>query len=47
VIRCALGALNAYGKLLFFITLAAGAVLVVLTGRRLWHRFRGEPDPAT
>jgi hypothetical protein len=29
---------NAYGKLLFFITLAAGAVLVVLTGRRLWHR---------
>jgi hypothetical protein len=37
---------NAYGKVLFFITLAAGAVLVTLTGRRLWHRFRGEPDPA-
>jgi hypothetical protein len=37
---------NAYGKVLFFITLSAGAVLAVLTGRRLWHRFRGQPDPA-
>jgi hypothetical protein len=37
---------NAYGKVLFFITLAAAAVLVLLTGRRLWHRFRGQPDPA-
>jgi hypothetical protein len=37
---------NAYGQVLFFITLAAAAVLVVLTGRRLWHRFRGQPDPA-
>ncbi len=37
---------NAYGRVLFFITLAAGAVLVALTGRRLWHRFRGQPDPA-
>jgi hypothetical protein len=37
---------NAYGKVLFFITLTAGAVLVTLTARRLWHRFRGEPDPA-
>jgi hypothetical protein len=37
---------NAYGKVLFFITLAAAAVLVTLTGRRLWHRFRGTPDPA-
>lgn len=37
---------NAYGKVLFLITLAAGAVLVALAGRRLWHRFRGEPDPA-
>ena len=37
---------NAYGKVLFFITMAAGAVLVTLTGRRLWHRFRGQPDPA-
>lgn len=37
---------NAYGKLLFFITLSAGAVLVLLAGRRLWHRFRGQPDPA-
>jgi hypothetical protein len=37
---------NAYGKVLFFITLCAGVVLAVLTGRRLWHRFRGEPDRA-
>lgn len=37
---------NAYGKVLFFITLAAAAVLIVLTGRRLWHRFRGKPDRA-
>ncbi|MCH9734599.1 MAG: hypothetical protein K0U78_08605 [Actinomycetia bacterium] len=37
---------NAYGKLLFFITLSAGAVLVFLAGRRLWHRFRGQPDRA-
>ncbi|MDT0550628.1 hypothetical protein, partial [Streptomyces lonegramiae] len=37
---------NAYGKELFFITLSAGAVLVTLAGRRLWHRFRGQPDRA-
>ncbi|HME47949.1 hypothetical protein [Mycobacterium sp.] len=37
---------NAYGQVLFFITLTAAAVLVLLTGRRLWHRFRGQPDPA-
>jgi hypothetical protein len=37
---------NAYGKVLFFITLVAAVVLVALTGRRLWHRFRGEPDRA-
>jgi hypothetical protein len=37
---------NAYGKVLFFITLTAGAVLALLTARRLWHRFRGQPDPA-
>lgn len=37
---------NAYGKVLFFITLSAGAVLVTLAGRRLWHRFRGQPDRA-
>jgi hypothetical protein len=28
------------------ITLSAAAVLVALAGRRLWHRFRGQPDPA-
>jgi len=37
---------NAYGRVLFAITLAAAAVLVVLAGRRLWHRFRGQPDRA-
>ena len=37
---------NAYGKVLFFITLTGGAILVLLVGRRLWHRFRGQPDPA-
>ncbi|GAB92779.1 hypothetical protein GORHZ_191_00380 [Gordonia rhizosphera NBRC 16068] len=37
---------NAYGKSLFWITIAAAVVLVLLTARRLWHRFRGQPDPA-
>src|SRR5208283_1104329 len=37
---------NAYGKVLFLITLSAAAVLVTLAGRRLWHRFRGQPDRA-
>lgn len=37
---------NAYGKVLFFITLSGGAILALLVGRRLWHRFRGEPDRA-
>ncbi|MFQ2875256.1 hypothetical protein ACLILY_07885 [Mycobacterium sp. MS3] len=37
---------NAYGEVLFAITLTAAAVLVTLAGRRLWHRFRGQPDPA-
>ncbi|WP_102145534.1 hypothetical protein [Mycobacterium hubeiense] len=37
---------NAYGQVLFFITLSAGAVLALLVGRRLWHRFRKQPDPA-
>ena len=37
---------NAYGKPLFWITIAAGIALLLLVARRLWHRFRGEPDPA-
>ncbi|WP_183369350.1 DUF6049 family protein [Gordonia humi] len=37
---------NAYGKPLFWITIGAAVILVLLTARRLWHRFRGEPDPA-
>ncbi|MCI4674027.1 hypothetical protein [Candidatus Mycolicibacterium alkanivorans] len=37
---------NAYGKVLFAITLSGAVVLALLVGRRLYHRFRGEPDPA-
>jgi hypothetical protein len=37
---------NAYGQVLFAITMAGAAVLALLVGRRLWHRFRGQPDPA-
>jgi hypothetical protein len=37
---------NAYGKVLFLITLTAAAVLAGLAGRRLWHRYRGQPDRA-
>ncbi|MEB3020065.1 DUF6049 family protein [[Mycobacterium] crassicus] len=37
---------NAYGMVLFLITVTAAAVLTVLTARRLWHRFRGQPDRA-
>lgn len=37
---------NAYGQALAIITACAGALLLVLAGRRLWHRFRGQPDPA-
>lgn len=37
---------NAYGKPLFIITVSAATVLFALTGRRLWHRFRGQPDRA-
>ncbi|MFC9786737.1 glycoprotein [Rhodococcus sp. NPDC127528] len=37
---------NAYGKVLVIITGCAGALLLLLAGRRLWHRFRGQPDPA-
>ncbi|MFT3716528.1 MAG: DUF6049 family protein [Gordonia sp. (in: high G+C Gram-positive bacteria)] len=37
---------NRYGRPLFWITIGAAIVLVLLTARRLWHRFRGEPDSA-
>lgn len=37
---------NAYGKLLFALTLGGGVVLALLVGRRLYHRFRGQPDRA-
>ncbi|MFF0816570.1 DUF6049 family protein [Rhodococcus sp. NPDC003318] len=37
---------NSYGKVLALITAGAGALLLLLAGRRLWHRFRGQPDPA-
>ncbi|MCU1640849.1 MAG: hypothetical protein JWN03_1124 [Nocardia sp.] len=37
---------NAYGRVLAIITACAGALLLLLAGRRLWHRFRGQSDPA-
>ncbi|WP_454194356.1 DUF6049 family protein [Nocardia sp. Marseille-Q1738] len=37
---------NAYGQALAIITGCAGLLLLLLAGRRLWHRFRGQPDPA-
>lgn len=37
---------NAYGKVLFAITLTGAVVLALLVGRRLYHRFRGQPDRA-
>ncbi len=37
---------NAYGRILAIVTGCAGALLLFLAGRRLLHRFRGEPDPA-
>lgn len=37
---------NAYGQALAIITACAGALLLFLAGRRLWHRFRGQPDRA-
>ncbi|MFC9549880.1 DUF6049 family protein [Rhodococcus sp. NPDC056960] len=37
---------NAYGQALAILTACAGALLLFLAGRRLWHRFRGQPDPA-
>lgn len=35
-----------YGTAFTVITVIAGAILLLLVGRRLWHRFRGTPDPA-
>jgi hypothetical protein len=37
---------NAYGKLLTAITVIGGLILATLVGRRLYHRFRGQPDRA-
>ena len=37
---------NAYGKVLFALTLTGAVVLALLVGRRLYHRFRGQPDRA-
>ncbi|WP_280301989.1 DUF6049 family protein [Nocardia neocaledoniensis] len=37
---------NAYGQALAIITACAAILLLVLAGRRLLRRFRGQPDPA-
>lgn len=37
---------NAYGQALAIITACAGILLLLLAGRRLVRRFRGQPDPA-
>ncbi|MFI1915793.1 DUF6049 family protein [Nocardia sp. NPDC020380] len=37
---------NAYGRVLAIITACACALLLLLVARRLWHRFRGQSDPA-
>ncbi|UGT40506.1 DUF6049 family protein [Nocardia yamanashiensis] len=37
---------NAYGQVLAIITASAFVLLLLLAGRRLWHRFRGQSDPA-
>lgn len=37
---------NAYGRVLAIITASVGALLLLLVARRLWHRFRGQSDPA-
>jgi len=37
---------NAYGQVLFAVTLVGAVLLALLVGRRLYHRFRGQPDPA-
>lgn len=37
---------NAYGQALAILTACAGGLLLFLAGRRLWHRFRGQPDRA-
>lgn len=37
---------NAYGQALAILTGCAGGLLLLLAGRRLWHRFRGQPDRA-
>lgn len=37
---------NAYGQILAIITACAALLLFGLAGRRLYHRFRGRPDPA-
>lgn len=37
---------NAYGNLIPIITAVFGALLILLGGRRAWHRIKGKPDPS-
>ncbi|WP_051461289.1 DUF6049 family protein [Tomitella biformata] len=37
---------NAYGNLIPIVTAVFGALLLLLAGRRAWHRIKGKPDPS-
>lgn len=37
---------NAYGNLIPIITAVFGGLLLLLAGRRAWHRIKGKPDPS-
>src|SRR5699024_5209014 len=37
---------NAYGNIIPIATIVFGGLLLVLAGRRAWHRIKGRPDPA-
>lgn len=37
---------NAYGNIIPIATIVFGGLLLILAGRRAWHRIKGRPDPA-